>query len=157
MASTKKRKHRKSPKRKRSDSDIDNEGVSNQPKRRKTSHISPAGDSKKNEFRSNIAEQRTKISISPKDYPFDESRIMQSHDEPSHGVPVSTTRITGVVYWMQRDQRVQDNWAMIYAQKMALQHKVSLSVVFCLLPTSASATLRHFDFMMKGLQQVEQE
>jgi len=46
---------------------------------------------------------------------------------------------------------------MIYAQKMALQHVVPLSVVFCLHSRSASATRRHFDFMVKGLQQTERE
>ena len=27
----------------------------------------------------------------------------------------------GVVYYMHRDQRVQDNWALIYAQRLAYQ------------------------------------
>jgi len=26
-----------------------------------------------------------------------------------------------VVYWMQRDQRASDNWALIKAQKMAIE------------------------------------
>ena len=40
----------------------------------------------------------------------------------------------GVVYWMSRDQRVQDNWALLHARDLALQHGVPLSVVFCLVP-----------------------
>ena len=35
----------------------------------------------------------------------------------------------GVVYYMHRDQRVQDNWALIYAQRLAYQHNLPLSVV----------------------------
>ncbi len=39
-----------------------------------------------------------------------------------------------MAYWMNRDQRVQDNWAMLYAQKLALQERLPLHVVFCLAP-----------------------
>lgn len=35
----------------------------------------------------------------------------------------------GVGYWIHRDQRVQDNWAVLYAQKLALEHKKI--VTFC--------------------------
>ncbi len=28
-----------------------------------------------------------------------------------------------VAYWMSRDQRVQDNWALLYAQKIALENR----------------------------------
>ena len=31
----------------------------------------------------------------------------------------------GVAYWMSRDQRVQDNWALIYAQKLAKENRLS--------------------------------
>ena len=34
-----------------------------------------------------------------------------------------------VVYYMHRDQRVQDNWALIYAQSVANEHNLPLSVV----------------------------
>jgi deoxyribodipyrimidine photo-lyase len=60
-----------------------------------------------------------------------------------------------VVYWMSRDQRVEDNWALIYAQKLALQMKAPLAVVFCLVPQFLNATLRQFGFMLRGLEQVE--
>jgi deoxyribodipyrimidine photo-lyase len=60
-----------------------------------------------------------------------------------------------VVYWMSRDQRVEDNWALIYAQELALQMKASLAVVFCLVPKFLNATLRQFGFMLRGLEQVE--
>ena len=60
-----------------------------------------------------------------------------------------------VVYWMSRDQRVNDNWALLFAQKLALERKVSLGVVFCLAPSFLNATLRQYGFMLKGLQEVE--
>lgn len=64
----------------------------------------------------------------------------------------------GVVYWMSRDQRVQDNWALIYAQQLALEEELPLHVCFCLaVPKSEFATIRHFGFMLKGLEGVAQE
>lgn len=56
----------------------------------------------------------------------------------------------GVVYWMSRDQRVQDNWAFLFAQKLALKNQVPLHVCFCLVSKFLDATIRHFDFMLKG-------
>ncbi len=60
-----------------------------------------------------------------------------------------------VVYWMQRDQRVQDNWALLYAQDQALKSGQPLMVVFCLVPGFLGATVRHYGFMLKGLARVE--
>jgi deoxyribodipyrimidine photo-lyase len=62
-----------------------------------------------------------------------------------------------VVYWMQRDQRVHDNWALIYAQTKALEKNVPLFVVFNLVPTFLDATIRQYGFMLKGLHEVEHE
>ncbi|XP_074860820.1 deoxyribodipyrimidine photo-lyase-like [Carettochelys insculpta] len=63
----------------------------------------------------------------------------------------------GIVYWMSRDQRVQDNWAFLYAQRLALKQKLPLHVCFCLVPKFLEATIRHFGFMLRGLQEVAQE
>ncbi|XP_070539072.1 deoxyribodipyrimidine photo-lyase-like [Ptychodera flava] len=63
----------------------------------------------------------------------------------------------GIVYWMSRDQRVQDNWALLYAQRLALKEKVPLHVCFCLVPSFLEATIRQYGFMLKGLQEVENE
>jgi deoxyribodipyrimidine photo-lyase len=62
-----------------------------------------------------------------------------------------------VVYWMSRDQRVHDNWALLFAQKLALEKKKSLVVVFNLVPDFLHATIRQYGFMLKGLQEVEKE
>jgi len=60
-----------------------------------------------------------------------------------------------VVYWMSRDQRVSDNWALESAQKKALELKRSLAVVFCLVDHFLEATLRQYGFMLQGLEEVE--
>ncbi len=60
-----------------------------------------------------------------------------------------------VIYWMSRDQRVHDNWALICAQKIALRTKSELGVAFCLVPEFLGAGIRQYDFMLKGLQETE--
>lgn len=88
----------------------------------------------------------------------------------------------GVLYWMLRDQRVQgegtisyiegreickiflvviflfflDNWALIHAQRLAMKKKLPLHICACLfVPKSELSTLRHYSFMLKGLEEVE--
>ncbi len=61
-----------------------------------------------------------------------------------------------VVYWMSREQRVHDNWTLLAAQEYALAHKKPLIVFFCVLPTFLSASLRQYDFFLRGLLEVEQ-
>ena len=58
-----------------------------------------------------------------------------------------------VLYWMQRDQRAHDNWALLYAQEKAKERGVQLVVVFNLVTAFGDASLRHFDFMLRGLQE----
>jgi deoxyribodipyrimidine photo-lyase len=60
-----------------------------------------------------------------------------------------------VVYWMSRDQRVDDNWALLYAAELAVDRKVPLAVAFCLVPTFLGATARQYEFMLEGLEFVE--
>lgn len=60
-----------------------------------------------------------------------------------------------VLYWMSRDQRVSDNWALLYAQALAMETSSPLSVVFTLSSTFLDASWRHYAFMLKGLRQVE--
>jgi deoxyribodipyrimidine photo-lyase len=62
-----------------------------------------------------------------------------------------------VLYWMSRDQRVNDNWALLFAQKLALDSKSPLAVVFFLVPQFLGATIRQYRFMLKGLEEIEQD
>ncbi|XP_028282444.1 CPD photolyase isoform X2 [Parambassis ranga] len=64
----------------------------------------------------------------------------------------------GVLYWMLRDHRVQDNWALIHAQQLAVQENLPLHVCVCMVvPKSKLSTLRHYSFMLKGLKEVAKE
>ena len=47
-----------------------------------------------------------------------------------------------VVYWMSRDQRVDDNWALLKAQALAAELGLPLRVCFVLAPKFLEATLR---------------
>jgi deoxyribodipyrimidine photo-lyase len=58
-----------------------------------------------------------------------------------------------VIYWMSRDQRVQDNWALLHAQELACTTGSPLAVVFCLAPSFLGATARQYGFMLKGLEE----
>lgn len=62
-----------------------------------------------------------------------------------------------VIYWMSRDQRLKDNWALFYAQQLAHQLQQPLGVAFCLVPHFLSATIRQYTFMLKGLRQLVEE
>jgi deoxyribodipyrimidine photo-lyase len=56
-----------------------------------------------------------------------------------------------VIYWMSRDQRASDNWALIHAQEQALERRAPLAVVFTLASSFLGATLRQYGFMLRGL------
>ena len=56
---------------------------------------------------------------------------------------------------MSRDQRVNDNWALIFAQEQALLHGCPLEVVLTLTPSYPMANQRHYSFMLQGLVEVE--
>lgn len=66
-------------------------------------------------------------------------------------------KVAPVIYWMSRDQRIHDNWALLFAQQIALELKQPLAVVFCLVPKFLQATKKHYDFMLKGLSELEAE
>ena len=61
-----------------------------------------------------------------------------------------------ILYWMSRDQRIRDNWAILYAQHLARQYDTSLMVLFCVVPSFLQATRRQYSFMLKGLKQVNE-
>jgi deoxyribodipyrimidine photo-lyase len=61
-----------------------------------------------------------------------------------------------VVYWMSRDQRVHDNWALTCAQELAIREKVPLIVLFCLVPRFLNATTGQYAFMLAGLRGLSQ-
>lgn len=77
---------------------------------------------------------------------------------PNHkprSLPLNTSPFDGssVIYVMSRDQRVQDNHALIEAQTLAIEQKVPLYVLF-VLKTIKSRSREHYAFMLTGLQEV---
>jgi deoxyribodipyrimidine photo-lyase len=60
-----------------------------------------------------------------------------------------------VLYWMSRDQRVYDNWALAYAIEVAENENQPVMVVFNLVDSFLGSTWRQYDFLLKGLKKVE--
>jgi len=98
-----------------------------------------------------VAALRLKTAKSVADFKFNMERVRNLTEG------VETADISGVVYWMSRDMRVQDNWAMLYSQKMALESRGPLHVLACVLPSFLKMTWRHYHFMLEGLKEVAQE
>jgi deoxyribodipyrimidine photo-lyase len=62
-----------------------------------------------------------------------------------------------VAYWMSRDQRAEDNHALLFSSQLAKESGQPVVVVFTLYNNYPGANLRHFDFMLKGLQETEKK
>lgn len=60
-----------------------------------------------------------------------------------------------LIYWMSRDQRTRDNWAILFSQELAVKFNAPLAVIFCLVPEFLGASLRQYRFMLQGLKEVE--
>lgn len=60
-----------------------------------------------------------------------------------------------IIYWMSREQRIINNWSLLYAQELAIEYNQPLIVVFTLSSSFLGATLRQYDFMIQGLQEAE--
>ncbi|XP_017132851.1 deoxyribodipyrimidine photo-lyase [Drosophila elegans] len=105
------------------------------------------------QFLTHLEVQRFSTADSIKEFSFRKKRVRVL----SKNEDVEESSKGGVVYWMSRDGRVQDNWALLFAQRLALKLELPLSVVFCLVPKFLNATIRHYKFMMGGLQEVEQQ
>ena len=89
---------------------------------------------------------------------------------PSAPLPRSPHSLSNpcILYWMIRDVRTTDNWALLFAQSLAVQHSVPLRVAYVLPPPPArpphegedgspptpadmSLTERHGTFLLDGL------
>ncbi|XP_024533022.1 deoxyribodipyrimidine photo-lyase isoform X1 [Selaginella moellendorffii] len=84
---------------------------------------------------------RSSIGVNPR-----RVRVLRQGDE-SHSGPV--------VYWMSRDQRSRDNWALLYAAEQARKRDTPVAVVFNLVESFLEAKARHFGFLLRGLRVVE--
>ncbi|NWF56640.1 MAG: deoxyribodipyrimidine photo-lyase [Syntrophaceae bacterium] len=59
-----------------------------------------------------------------------------------------------VLYWMQASQRAEYNHALEYAIRQANEQKLPVVVLFVLTDFFPEANLRHYTFMLEGLQEV---
>uniref|UniRef100_W5MPU1 Deoxyribodipyrimidine photo-lyase n=1 Tax=Lepisosteus oculatus TaxID=7918 RepID=W5MPU1_LEPOC len=99
-----------------------------------------------------VAQSRRQAGLSVQGFGFDKKRmrVLSKASAMKGGSE-------GVLYWMSRDQRVQDNWALLYAQQLALEEQLPLHVCFCLVPCFLDATIRQFGFLLRGLEEVAKE
>lgn len=100
-----------------------------------------------------IADRRSCEAIVTAAYDFDLSRCRFISDcttvKPNCG---------SIIYCMRRDFRVNDNWAMIYSQMLALQKNATLHICFfAKQKPSLYPTMRQFKFLIEGLKEVAAE
>ncbi len=79
---------------------------------------------------------------------IDESRVRELNDLP-------VRRGGYVLYWMQQSQRAEDNHALELAAQRANALRLPLVVGFGLTGGYPEANLRHYRFLLEGLQEVE--
>ncbi len=78
---------------------------------------------------------------------IDPRRVQSQNDAPIGAGPV--------LYVVARDQRVNDNWALLYALREANAAKVPLLVLFALGPMFQHGSARHNEWMVKSLEELE--
>jgi len=62
-----------------------------------------------------------------------------------------------VIYWMSRDQRVEDNWALLYTMDKSVKYNCAIAVVFCLVDNFLNAAQRQYGFLLKGINEIEKK
>jgi deoxyribodipyrimidine photo-lyase len=71
------------------------------------------------------------------------------------------SRPGAILYWMNREMRIHDNWALLEAYSRARESKQSFAVVFFLMPSFGTATNlandRMYEWMKQGLKHVEED
>ncbi|XP_013183955.2 deoxyribodipyrimidine photo-lyase [Amyelois transitella] len=100
-------------------------------------------------FMKSIQDKREETAESILKYKFNKKRVRIISQEQ-----LVLDNCEGIVYWMSRDSRVQDNWAFLFAQKLALKNEVPLHVCFCIIAKYLDASVRQFHFLLRGLEKV---
>jgi deoxyribodipyrimidine photo-lyase len=62
-----------------------------------------------------------------------------------------------ILYWMNRDMRIKDNWALLRAQELAYEHSSELVVCYNLDPEFLGGTLRQLDFKIHALKELYED
>lgn len=76
-------------------------------------------------------------------------RVLKQGSDPRPAGPV--------VYWMFRDQRLRDNWALIHAVHQANLLEVPVAIAFNLFHQFKGAKARHLGFMLRGLKKLQSD
>lgn len=74
-------------------------------------------------------------------------RIRKLNDKSIYSGPM--------LYWMQRDKRADDNWALLFAQELALLKEVPLITVFYPMKNKLYPEHIHYEFLMRGLRDLK--
>ena len=80
--------------------------------------------------------------------PIFDSRVLVLND-------LDLRRGNFVLYWMQQSQRAEFNHALEYAVQQANQLGLGVLVIFGLMDDYPEANLRHYTFMLEGLQETQ--
>ncbi|MDR3043773.1 MAG: deoxyribodipyrimidine photo-lyase [Desulfovibrio sp.] len=70
-----------------------------------------------------------------------------------HGGPAGSPGRGPVLYWMHREHRARDNWALLHAHAEAARLGAPLAVVWCLANSFLGATIRQFGFLLRGMEE----
>lgn len=81
--------------------------------------------------------------------PVHPDRVRALNAVPAGGGPV--------LYWMSRDARALDNWALLHARAEAFAADQPLAVAFTLAPSYLAAPWRAYAFLLEGLREVERD
>ncbi|XP_011081112.1 deoxyribodipyrimidine photo-lyase [Sesamum indicum] len=76
-------------------------------------------------------------------------RVLKQGADPKAAGPV--------VYWMFRDQRLRDNWALIHAVHQANKWEVPVAIAFNLFHQFKGAKARQLGFMLRGLKKLHSD
>lgn len=60
-----------------------------------------------------------------------------------------------IIYWMNRELRANDNWALLHAQNLSIEKKQPLLVVYNLVTDFLDGGLRQLDFKIRALKELE--
>jgi len=90
---------------------------------------------------------------------FNLKRVRLLSDVPSQAPTNNVNQTATIAYFMQRDNRTADNWALLYAQKLAVKHRCRLMVIAHVeydKKYDAHATSRYVNFRLGGLKEVQE-
>lgn len=62
-----------------------------------------------------------------------------------------------IIYWMTRDQRIDDNYSLLFTEILAKKHNCNYKIIFTLTDKFLQAQEQQFIFMLEGLRELEKK